>query len=152
FPFRRPAEQPPPLFGAIENGHRTPDYVLAWVCDPLTFYKNLERGELGKASDRNCSDIVSNNWIAQPNSKFGFNLRPIPYLGLDGNFYLIVMFNEPDANHIARVGNLAQDPLIECARRSMGVDQDKSLEKTLQWFRWPLDWLQAEVRQRESEE
>ena len=59
------------------------------------------------------------------------------------------MFKEPDANHVARVGNLAQDPLIECARRSMGVDQDESLEKTLQWFRWPLGWLQAEVRQRE---
>jgi hypothetical protein len=59
------------------------------------------------------------------------------------------MFNEPDANHITRIRNLAQDPLIESARISMGVDKDKSLEQTLQWFRWPLNWLQAEERQRE---
>ncbi|KAJ7714245.1 hypothetical protein DFH07DRAFT_900173 [Mycena maculata] len=147
FPFRRPVGQPPPLFGVIENGRSTPKYVLAWVCNPTTFFKNLGGGELGKVHYCNFSDVVSKNWRTRP--KFGFGLRPLPYPGPDGNFYLIAMFNEPEANHIIRVRNLAQDPLIESARVSMGVDKDQSLEKTLQWFRWPLNWLQAEERQRE---
>ncbi|KAJ7260944.1 hypothetical protein B0H12DRAFT_1231675 [Mycena haematopus] len=149
FPFRMPAEQPPPLFGAIENGRVTPKYVLAWVCDPTVFFRNLGRGELGKVNYRNYSGIVSNNSRAHPD--FGLGLRPLPYLGTDGNFYLIVMFNDSDANHIARVRNLAQDPLIASARVSMGVDQDESLEKTLQWFRWPLNWMRADSDDSESE-
>ncbi|KAJ7260887.1 hypothetical protein B0H12DRAFT_1106884 [Mycena haematopus] len=62
------------------------------------------------------------------------------------------MFNYPDTNHIARVRNLAQDPLIQSARVSMGVDQDESLEKTLQWFRWPLNWVQAERQDSDDSE
>ncbi|KAJ7094027.1 hypothetical protein B0H15DRAFT_831635, partial [Mycena belliarum] len=146
FPWRRPVEQPPPLLGVIENGRPTPSYVLAWVCDSTTFFKNLGGGELGKVDYCNFSDVVSNNWRTRP--KFGFGLHPIPYPGTDGNFYLIVMFNDSEANHIARVRNLTEDPLIASARVAMGVDQDKSLEKTLQWLRWPLNWLQAEERLR----
>ncbi|KAJ7260894.1 hypothetical protein B0H12DRAFT_1181775 [Mycena haematopus] len=148
FPLLMSAEKPPPLFGVIENGRVTPKYVLAWLCKPTAFYKNLGGGELGKVDDCNFLDVVSKNLRAQP-AKFG--LCPLPYSGLDGNFYLIAMFNYPDANHIARVRNLAQDPLIQAARVSMGVDQDESLEKTLQWYRWPLNWVRAE-QQREMRE
>ncbi|KAJ7110305.1 hypothetical protein C8R43DRAFT_1079350 [Mycena crocata] len=143
FPFRRPVGQPPPLAGAIENGRPTPKYVLAWVCNPTTFFKNLGGGELGIVHDCNFLDVVSKNSRTRP--KFGFALRPLPYPGPDGNFYLISMFNSPDADHIARVHNLAQDPLIESARVSMGVDKDESLEQTLQWYRWPLNWLGTEA-------
>jgi hypothetical protein len=59
------------------------------------------------------------------------------------------MFNRPDADHFTRVSNVAEDPLIESARVSMGVDQDKALEDSLQWYRWPLHWLHAEQRERE---
>ncbi|KAJ7234306.1 hypothetical protein B0H12DRAFT_1327711 [Mycena haematopus] len=150
FPLRLPAEQPPPLSGVIENNYVTPKYVLAWVCDPTAFFRNLGRGERGKVHYRNYSGIISQNLRTQP--KFGFSLRPLPILGADGNFYLVIMFNHPDANHIARVRNLAQDPLIQSARVSMGVDQDESLEKTLQWFRWPLNWLRAERQDSDSSE
>jgi hypothetical protein len=80
-----------------------------------------------------------------------FGLAPIPYPALDGNFYLIAMFNKPNANHLTRVRDLAEDPLIKSARVAMGVDRDESVEKTLQWVRWPLNWLHAEARQLESE-
>jgi hypothetical protein len=62
------------------------------------------------------------------------------------------MFNRPDAEHFIRVRNLAEDPLIESARLAMGVDKDKSLEDTLQWYRWPLHWLYVEQRERERAE
>jgi hypothetical protein len=65
-----------------------------------------------------------------------FGLRPLPYPGQDGNFYLIAMFNDPDADHATRVGDVAGDPLIQAARISMGVDADPAVDETLQWFRW----------------
>lgn len=76
-------------------------------------------------------------------------LAPLPFLGMDGNYYLIAMFNESVADHHNRVCNMAEDPLIESARVCMGVDKDPSLEATLQWFRWPLDWLGIEERQKD---
>ncbi|KAJ7100349.1 hypothetical protein C8R44DRAFT_809712 [Mycena epipterygia] len=145
--FRRPVEQTPPLLGVIENGRPTPKYALAWVCKPSTLFKNL--GGVGIVNFRNFSGVVSKNWRNAPISDFG--LAPIPYPALDGNFYLIAMFNKPNANHLTRVRDLVEDPLIKSARVAMGVDQDESVEKTLQWVRWPLNWLHAEVRQRESE-
>ncbi|KAJ7243232.1 hypothetical protein C8J57DRAFT_1366226 [Mycena rebaudengoi] len=147
FSFRRPVEQTPPLLGVIENGRPTPKYALAWVCKPSTLFKNL--GGVGIVNFRNFSGVVSKNWRNAPISDFG--LAPIPYPALDGNFYLIAMFNKPNANHLTRVRDLAEDPLIKSARVAMGVDQDESVEKTLQWVRWPLNWLHAEVCQREGE-
>ncbi|KAJ7094919.1 hypothetical protein C8R44DRAFT_595278, partial [Mycena epipterygia] len=134
----KPASQPPPLRGDLVDGWPTPTYVLAWVFPPRKFYENLGGGTLGKVSDRNFSDIVSEKWAAWPD--FGYSLAPLPYPGADGNFYLIAMFNKPDTDHFARVRNLKEDPLIESARVSMAVDKDPSLEKTLQWYRWPLHW------------
>jgi hypothetical protein len=46
------------------------------------------------------------------------------------------MFNDPDADHATRVGDVAGDPLIQAARISMGVDADPAVDETLQWFRW----------------
>ncbi|KAJ7936665.1 hypothetical protein B0H13DRAFT_1853095 [Mycena leptocephala] len=57
------------------------------------------------------------------------------------------MFNKPDTDHFARVRNLKEDPLIESARVSMGVDKDPSLEKTLQWYR--CHWIGFMQRSRE---
>ncbi|KAJ7445686.1 hypothetical protein B0H11DRAFT_1654250, partial [Mycena galericulata] len=65
---------------------------------------------------------------------------PLAYPGADENFYLIAMFNKLNADHLKRAINMAEDPLIQSGRVSMGVDQDTPLETTLQWFRWPLNW------------
>ncbi|KAJ6603791.1 hypothetical protein B0H10DRAFT_1923033 [Mycena sp. CBHHK59/15] len=147
FPCCIPVDKPPPLQGDLINGRPAPTYVLTWVCSPRTFFKNLGGGELGKVDDCNFTDVVSEKWEARPG--FGLAFAPIPFPGADGNFYLIAMFNRPHADHFTRVRNVAGDPLIQAARVSMGVDQDKSLEGTLQWYRWPLHWLHAEERQRQ---
>ncbi|KAJ7486345.1 hypothetical protein B0H11DRAFT_2015783 [Mycena galericulata] len=146
FPCRRPVDDPPPVRGDLVDGRPTPTYVLAWVCRPRKFFENLGGGTLGKVNYRNFSDVVTDKWVARPG--FGLAHAPLPCPGADGNFYLVAMFNRPDANHLTRVRDVA-DPLIESARVSMGVDQDKSLEDTLQWYRWPLHWLHAEQRERE---
>ncbi|KAF8144950.1 hypothetical protein K438DRAFT_1782366 [Mycena galopus ATCC 62051] len=53
------------------------------------------------------------------------------------------MFNR-DADDIKRAHNATKDPAVQAARVAMGVNQDPSLEKTLQWLRWSLHWLGAE--------
>ena len=73
-------------------------------------------------------------------------------VGVDGNYYLIAMFNNKNADHLKLVCDIERDPLIQSARVSMGVDKDPSLEATLQWFRYPIDWLEAEERLKEAEE
>ncbi|KAJ6613630.1 hypothetical protein B0H10DRAFT_1763253, partial [Mycena sp. CBHHK59/15] len=134
----RPVDQPPPLEGELVDGRPTPTYVLAWVCDPTTLYRNLGGGTLGEVDDCNFIDIVSQKWEAIPG--FGLALAPLPYPGPDGNFYLIAMFNRSNAKHLTRVRNVTEDPLIQAARVSMGVNLDASLEDTLMWYRWPLHW------------
>ncbi|KAJ7248548.1 hypothetical protein B0H12DRAFT_1324622 [Mycena haematopus] len=146
FPSRRPADQPPPLEGEIVDGRRTPAYVLAWVCDITTFYRNLGGGTLGEVDDCNFMDVVSDKW---GEIGFGYALAPMAYPGPDGNFYLIAMFNTSRADHLTRARNVTQDPLIQAARISMRVDLDSSLENTLMWYRWPLHWLHAEEREKE---
>jgi hypothetical protein len=79
-----------------------------------------------------------------------YKLSPWAAPGIDGNFYLIAMFNKRHTDYLNRVSKLAEDPLIQSARVSMGVDKDQSLEATLQWYGWPLDWLEAEERQKEK--
>ncbi|KAJ7920203.1 hypothetical protein B0H13DRAFT_1987378 [Mycena leptocephala] len=147
FPCRRPVDRPPPVRNDLVDGWPTPTYVLAWVCPARKFFENLGGGTLGKVNYRNFSDVVSEKWVARPG--FGLAHAPLPYPGADGNFYLVAMFNRPDADHFTRVRNVAEDPLIESARVSMGVDQDKALEDSLQWYRWPLHWLHAEQRELE---
>ncbi|KAJ7875817.1 hypothetical protein B0H13DRAFT_1632501, partial [Mycena leptocephala] len=121
-----PVDQPPELCGELVNGRPTPTYALAWVCPPRTFYENLG-GKLGKVNDRNFTNIVSEQWgarnlsmtllfwiVSPPDTGIStsFNLKPLPWLGLDGNFYLIAMFNECNADHVNRVLNRNKDPLI----------------------------------------
>ncbi|KAJ7336237.1 hypothetical protein DFH08DRAFT_674475, partial [Mycena albidolilacea] len=65
---------------------------------------------------------------------------PLPYYAADGNYYCIALFNRDGVDHISRAHNAAQDPAIQAVRVAMDVDQDPSLEGTLQWFRWPLTW------------
>jgi hypothetical protein len=55
---------------------------------------------------------------------------------MNGNFYLIAMFNERNADHLERVRDVAGDPLIQSARMAFGVNLDPTLEETLQWIRF----------------
>ncbi|KAJ7350545.1 hypothetical protein DFH08DRAFT_861721 [Mycena albidolilacea] len=137
FPRRKPVTEPPLLRGELVNGRPTPTYALAWVCSSLKFYKNLGGGELGKVDDCNFSDVVTEKWHACPKFDRPPGLEPIPYPGMNGNFYLIAMFNERNADHLERVRDVAGDPHIQSARMAMGVNLDPTLEKTLQWIRWP---------------
>ncbi|KAJ7499447.1 hypothetical protein FB451DRAFT_1205473 [Mycena latifolia] len=149
FPLRRPIDQPPPVCGELVNGRRTPTYVLAWVCPPRKFFENLGGGTLGKVDDSNYRLEVSKKWAAWP--EFPSGLAPTPMYEGDGNYYLVAMFNTRNCDHLRRIRDMATDQLIQSARVSMGVDQDPALEETLQWFRFPLNWLQAEANQREVE-
>ncbi|KAJ7084188.1 hypothetical protein C8R44DRAFT_862294 [Mycena epipterygia] len=145
FPRPRAVNQPPPLLGELVDGRLTSTYILAWVCPPRKFFGNLGSGKPGEVDYRNFTDVISHKWGAWPD--FDFGLAPLAYPGADGNFYLIAMFNKPNADHLKRVLDMAEDPLIQSARVSMGVDQDPSVET--QWFLWSLYWLQAEEPQRE---
>ncbi|KAJ7510414.1 hypothetical protein B0H11DRAFT_2216213 [Mycena galericulata] len=138
-----PVDQPPPLYGELVNDRHTPLYVLAWVC-PRKLFENLGGGKLGTVSDRNLRDVISKKWGAWPD--FAFSLEPMPWIGGDGNYYLIAMFNKRETDHLQRVLDVAEDPLLQSARVSVGVDQDPSLEETLQWFRFPLYWVEDEER------
>ncbi|KAJ7264435.1 hypothetical protein B0H12DRAFT_1321391 [Mycena haematopus] len=135
FPRRRPPHDPPPQRGELVTGHRTPAYALAWICPAPAFFENLAVGEPEHVDDCNFTAVVSRKWRTCP--KFGAGLKPIPYPGLNGNFYLIAMFNDPDADHLNRIRDVAGDPLIQSARICLGVNADPSLESTLQWIRFP---------------
>ncbi|KAJ7283987.1 hypothetical protein C8J57DRAFT_1294087, partial [Mycena rebaudengoi] len=154
FPRRRPADDPPLVKGDRVDGRPTPTYVLGWLCPDRKFFENLGGGTLGKVHHSNFSDVISANWVANSPAEFGHSHAPLAYpVALaDGNFCLIGMFNRPDADHFTRVRNLAEVPLIDSARVAMGVDKDRSLEDTLQWYRWPLHWLYVEQRERERAE
>ncbi|KAJ7814093.1 hypothetical protein B0H14DRAFT_3748039 [Mycena olivaceomarginata] len=136
FPPRKPAADPPQLRGTPVNGRPTPTYALAWHCSSRQLFQNLGGGELGKVDDRNFSDVVTAKWHACPPFDHKCAVGPIPYPGMNNNFYLIAMFNERNADHLERVRNLAEDPLIRSARIAMGVDLDPVVDKTLQWIRW----------------
>ncbi|KAJ7720826.1 hypothetical protein B0H16DRAFT_1604011, partial [Mycena metata] len=124
FPRRRPLDQPPLRCGELDHGRPTPKYALAWHCPARTFFMNLAGGEFGKVNDSNFTDVVSEKWRACSMSKFGYvlavlnlhSLKPIPYPGAGDYFYLIVMFNDRYADHLTRVLNAAEDPLIHAAR------------------------------------
>ncbi|KAJ7644507.1 hypothetical protein FB45DRAFT_898091 [Roridomyces roridus] len=132
-----PADQPPPLEKTIVNGRRTPTYALAWFCDPERLYRNLGRAEIEVTGEPwHLWDVVSNRyWRFEDNC--GYGLSPIPHQTDDGNFYLVAMFNGAEANHLERIKDIANDPLIQGARIAMGVDGDPELEKTLKWHLWP---------------
>ncbi|KAJ7087327.1 hypothetical protein B0H15DRAFT_781574 [Mycena belliarum] len=142
FPFRKPLDEPPLLHNRVVDGHPTPLYVLAWVCPPNKLYDNLEKGLPPGTTVhwRNFRDYVSDKWIGD----FPFELEPLP-LRAGGNYYLIAMFNKKSANHLRRIRNRDNDPLIQAARVAFGVDNDPSLEATLQWFRFPLGWVEMEA-------
>ncbi|KAJ7823473.1 hypothetical protein B0H14DRAFT_3730082 [Mycena olivaceomarginata] len=151
FPRRKPVTDPPLVCGELVNGRPTPTYALAWICSSRQFYLNLGGGELGKVDDCNFADVVTekshecpkfHRWLpsltvsADSVISTSPGLEPILYPGINGNFYLIAMFNERNTDHLKRVGNLAEDPLIQSAKISMGVDVDPTLDETLQWIRW----------------
>ncbi|KAJ7103999.1 hypothetical protein B0H15DRAFT_808018, partial [Mycena belliarum] len=146
FPSRLPLNEPPPLQGTSVDGHRTPLYALAWVCRPRQFYTNLGGGTIGTISSRNYRDLVFQKWDAP---ELSFSFQPIPVLERDGNYYLIALFNRAGAKHLTRVLDVASDNVIHAARIAMGVDQNPSIEKTLQWFRYPLDWVRSETTDEE---
>ncbi|KAJ7087322.1 hypothetical protein B0H15DRAFT_801372 [Mycena belliarum] len=142
FPLRKPVDDPPPRHMSLVDGHSTPLYVLAWVCPPNKLYDNLEKGLPPGTTVhwRNFRDYVSDKWIGD----FPFELEPLPLRAGD-NYYLIAMFNKKSSHHIRRIRNRDNDPLIQAARVAFGVDNDPSLEATLQWFRFPLRWVEMEA-------
>ncbi|KAJ7087324.1 hypothetical protein B0H15DRAFT_950202 [Mycena belliarum] len=142
FPLRRPVDEPPPRYETLLDGHRTPLYVLAWVCPSQKLYDNLEKGLPPGTTVhyRNFRDFISMNWIGD----FPYELTPLP-LCAGGNYYLIAMFNKKSSNHLRRIRNRDNDPLIQAARVAFGVVNDPSLEATLQWFRFPLGWVEMEA-------
>ncbi|KAJ7096541.1 hypothetical protein B0H15DRAFT_825619 [Mycena belliarum] len=146
FPNRLPLNEPPPLQGTLVDGRRTPLYALAWVCRPHQFYTNLGGGTTGKIDECNYRDLVFKKWDAP---ELSFSFQPIPVLEWNGNYYLIALFNRAGAKHLTRVLDVASDNVINAARIAMGVDQDPSIEKTLQWFRYPLDWVRSETTNEE---
>ncbi|KAJ7087321.1 hypothetical protein B0H15DRAFT_909236 [Mycena belliarum] len=148
FPLRKPVDDPPPRHMSLIDGQPTPLYVLAWVCPPQKLFDNLEKGlPDGTVTDSNFRDYVSDKW----DGDFPYELEPMPmYAG--GNYYLIVMFNKRSANHIRRIRERDTDPLIQAARVAMGVDNDPSLEATLQWFRFPLRWVLMEKNMKKIRE
>ncbi|KAJ7237321.1 hypothetical protein B0H12DRAFT_110601 [Mycena haematopus] len=118
FPLRRPVDDPP-----LPEGHRvdnlpTPSYVLAWVCDQRDFFINIG-GETAPGLN---------------------SMPPLAYPAAYDKFCLIVMWNT-NAEDINRARHPTEDPIVQAARVAVGVDEDPSLDKTLQWFRWPLNWF-----------
>jgi hypothetical protein len=67
FPPRRPLNDPPPAFGTVVNGRRTPKYILAWVCPEHELYKNLRGGQFAEVDDSNYSGVIARKW-----ADFGF--------------------------------------------------------------------------------
>ncbi|KAJ7087325.1 hypothetical protein B0H15DRAFT_801374 [Mycena belliarum] len=141
FPLRKPVDEPPQRYKSLVDGHPTPLYVLAWVCSPDTFFDNLENGLPSETvDDRNFRNFVTEKWIGD----FPYELSPLPlYAG--GNYYLVAMFNKKASDHLRRIRERDIDPLIQAARVAFGVDNDPSLEATLQWFRFPLHWVSMEA-------
>lgn len=67
FPRRRPVNDPPPLYGKLVNGRRTPSYALAWVCTPRELFKNLGGGVPGIVTSDTYMSVIAKKWIAPPN-------------------------------------------------------------------------------------
>ncbi|KIY73987.1 hypothetical protein CYLTODRAFT_485117 [Cylindrobasidium torrendii FP15055 ss-10] len=149
FPLRRSPKDPPPVEGEIVDGHRTPCYGLAWVCPSKQLFENLRNERRPEVNDGDVLDIVNEHWGAWPD--FAWGLHPRPYLSTDGNWYLVAMFNRRLADHITRMQNLENDELVQSARVSFGIDKDTTgeLEKTLQWFIYPVNWTVAERKYKE---
>ncbi|KAJ7336235.1 hypothetical protein DFH08DRAFT_284677 [Mycena albidolilacea] len=127
---RLPVNNPPPVADR-------PTYILACVCSPRTFNRNLRGGVLDNFSSCNSSQVISNKWVSVPGVP---RLVPRPWLAVNNNYYLIAKFNAVKSDHVnrAHIDNADKDPVIQAARVAMGVDQDPSLEGTLQWYKWPL--------------
>ncbi|KAJ7191370.1 hypothetical protein B0H12DRAFT_1246294 [Mycena haematopus] len=137
FPRRRPVDDPPLPEGYRVDNLPTPLYALGWVCDQRDFFMNIGGGILGVAHSSNHSSIVTKRWKPAPGLSA---MPPLAYPAADDKFCLIVMFNL-EAEDINRARHPTEDPVIQAARVAVGVDQDPSLDKTLQWFRWPLGWF-----------
>ncbi|KAJ7191369.1 hypothetical protein B0H12DRAFT_1082820 [Mycena haematopus] len=136
FPRRRPVDDPPLPEGRRVDNLPTPAYVLAWVCKRRDFYINIG-GETGKANSCNFSTVIDTRWEPAP----GLNsMPPLAYPAPYDNVCLIVMWNT-EAEDINRARHPTEDPVVQAARVAVGVDEDPSLDKTLQWLRWPLDWF-----------
>ncbi|KAJ7191371.1 hypothetical protein B0H12DRAFT_110539 [Mycena haematopus] len=151
FPRRRPVDDPPLPCGVLVNDRPTPTYALTWICDRRAFFMNLGGGTLGKVHTFNYTDAVSDKWEPAP----GFNsMMPLPYPAGENKYLLIAMWNT-NAEEINRARHPTEDPVVQAARVAVGVDQDPSLDKPLQWIRWPLDWFKTKDYARmmaESEE
>ncbi|KAJ7631193.1 hypothetical protein FB45DRAFT_917802 [Roridomyces roridus] len=142
FPYRLPLSKTPPARGERDkDGFATPAYVLAWISSPWKFYASLGP-DVGM---RNFDTAVKENWA--PASKIAHHYPPLPTY-MNGDFYLCSLFNRPDSSHQQRVLDVANDDIINSARVAMRVAQQDDVEETLQWLRWPPDWVEQEYRTR----
>ncbi|KAJ7871716.1 hypothetical protein B0H14DRAFT_2723652, partial [Mycena olivaceomarginata] len=82
---------------------------------------------------------------------WSYDFAPLPYYAADENF-IALRYSIETGWTTSAAHSVAQDPAIQAARVAMGVDQDPSLEGILQWFRWPLTWLEDEERQQRAQD
>ncbi|KAJ7628588.1 hypothetical protein FB45DRAFT_918697 [Roridomyces roridus] len=142
FPCKIAFGDPPAVKGTLVNRHPTPQYVLAWVCPETKFFENIACED-----SADYTNLLRRKWNALPESE----LAPPPRAAFaqDGTFYLIAMSNKAYMKHLT-CSKTPNDPVIQAARVAMGVDKDPSLEATLNWYRWPLNWMHEEILDRRN--
>ena len=67
-----------------------------------------------------------------------YNFRPQVYFAMDGNNYLVVMFNTRNTDHQKRMAD-PDDDLIKAAMGTFSITPD--LEPSFMWYRFPLNWV-----------
>ncbi|KAK7046618.1 hypothetical protein R3P38DRAFT_77352 [Favolaschia claudopus] len=160
FPATLPLDRPPMAHGTLDEGHPTPRYVLAWVCNDRTLFTNLGDGVPGAVSRCNISNTVKKRWWADPRTKdvvLEPLVYPAPISGSDSDYsyYLIAMYNITASDHVNRSLNAfpGGDPGIQAAREAFAMHLSPELEETLKWYRWPLVRLRKKpLRKQEKEQ
>ncbi|KAK7019097.1 hypothetical protein R3P38DRAFT_3359916 [Favolaschia claudopus] len=154
FPATLSLDRPPRAHGTLDEGHPTPRYVLAWVCNDLTLFTNLGDGVLGVVGPSNLSNTVRKRWWTDPRTK-DVVLEPLVYPAPTGaDYYLIAMYNIKASDHINRSLNAfpGGDSGIQAAREAFAMHLSPELEKTFQWYRWPFVRLRKQSQKQEKEQ
>lgn len=79
---------------------------------------------------------IKTRWFAQYD--FPSNQCPMVFLGTDGYYYMIAMFNRQEFPDYARRALDPNDPLLVAARDVLYIPPE--LEPTLMWYRFPMRW------------
>ncbi|KAE9388581.1 hypothetical protein BT96DRAFT_429984 [Gymnopus androsaceus JB14] len=70
---------------------------------------------------------------------YSYELAPTAILAMDGNYYLVALWNRPHPGHTS-------EAIIEAARSAFGVDEKAIPE----WHRFPLTWVVRDKQEREK--